>query len=120
VGVEAEDFEAVFAAGELPGELGDDDVHPSTSLRTGLGGKGGEIGDGKGEQGGEGFGVGVEEGVVGVLVGLGPGGVEDGLGFLETGEGLVPPVIPAKAGTHEHGASGSPPTVFMDPGSSPG
>ena len=34
--------------------------------------------------------MGVEEGVVGVLAGLGDGGVEDGLGLVEAGEGLVP------------------------------
>jgi hypothetical protein len=104
-GVPAEALEAVFAAGELPGELRDDDVDPSTSLRTGFGGDGGEIGGGKREEGGEGVGVGVEEGVVAVLVGLGGGGVEDGLGFPEAGEGAVPDsrregwlVIPAEAG----------------------
>jgi hypothetical protein len=43
------------------------------------------------------------EGVVGVLVGLASGGVEDDLDLLEAGEGSVPPVIPAKAGIHEHG-----------------
>jgi hypothetical protein len=47
--------------------------------------------------------VGVEEGVVGVLVGFASGGVEDRLGLLEAGEGLSPFVIPAKAGIHEHG-----------------
>jgi hypothetical protein len=42
----------------------------------------------------------VEEDVVGVIVGLVDGGVEDGLRLLEAGEGLIPPlVIPAKAGT---------------------
>ncbi len=49
VGVLAEDFEAVFAAGEYRGHLRDDDVE--------LGGEGGEIGGG----------VGVEEGVVAIL-----------------------------------------------------
>jgi hypothetical protein len=39
VGVAAEDFEAVFAAGELPGEVGGDVVE--------LGGEGGEIGAGR-------------------------------------------------------------------------
>jgi hypothetical protein len=93
VGVVAEALEAAFAAGELPGLLGDYVVE--------LGGEGGEIGGGEGEEGGEGVGVGVEEEIVGVFVGFGPGGVEDGLGFLETGEGSVPfLVIPAQAGTH--------------------
>lgn len=82
MGVLAEELEAVLAAGELPGEVGDDGVE--------LGGEGGEIGGGEGEKGGEGFGVGVEEGVVGVLVGLVDGGVEGVLGLEETGEGLVP------------------------------
>jgi hypothetical protein len=39
VGVPAEDLKAVFAAGELPGEVGDDDVE--------LGGDRGEIGGGE-------------------------------------------------------------------------
>jgi hypothetical protein len=53
--------------------------------------------------------VGVEEGVVGVLVGLASGAVEDGLHFVEAGEGAVKlvitafTVIPAKAGIHQHG-----------------
>ena len=91
----AEDLEAAFASGELPGELRDDDVK--------LGGEGGEIGGGEGEEGGEGFGVGVEEAAVGVLVLFVNRGVEDGLGLVEPGEGLSPFVIPAKAGIHEHG-----------------
>jgi hypothetical protein len=79
VGVLAEDLQAVVAAAVLPGLVRDDDVE--------LGGKGGEIGGWEGEQGGEGFGMGVEESVVPVLVGLGDGGVEDGLGLVEAGEG---------------------------------
>jgi hypothetical protein len=78
----AEALEAVFASGELPGEVGDDDVE--------LGGEGGEVGGGEGEEGGEGFGVGVEEGVVGVLILFVAGGVEDGLGLVEAGEGSLP------------------------------
>jgi len=88
VGVPAEDFEAVFGAGILPGEVGDDGVE--------LGGEGGEIGGGEGEEGVEGVGVGVEEGVVDVVVGLASGGVERGLGFVETGKGAVP--IGSRAG----------------------
>jgi hypothetical protein len=47
--------------------------------------------------------VGVEEGVVDVLVGLVDGGVEAGLRGPEAGEGFSPFVIPAQAGIHEHG-----------------
>jgi hypothetical protein len=102
MGVVAEDLEALLAAGELPGLLGGDYVE--------LGGEGGKIGGGEGKEGVEGVGVGVEEGVVDVLVGFGLGGVEGGLGLLEAGKGLVPPpVIPAKAGTSKRRArSGSP------------
>jgi hypothetical protein len=81
-GVVAEDLEAVFAAAILPGLVADDVVE--------LGGEGGGIGGREGEEGGEGCGVGVEEGVVAVLVGLGAGGVEDGLGLLEAGEAAGP------------------------------
>ena len=82
MGVPAEDLEAVFAAGELPSLLEDDDVQ--------LGGDRREIGGGEGEEGVEGCGVGVEEGVVGVLVRLAPGGVENGVRLVEAGEGAVP------------------------------
>ena len=81
----AQDFEAVLAAGELPGELGDDDVQ---FFR-----EGGEIGGGEGEEGGEGFGMGVEEAVVGVLILFVAGGVEDGLGLVEACEGLAPGLV---------------------------
>jgi hypothetical protein len=98
VGVVAEDFEAVFAAGELPGEIGDDRVE--------LGREGGKIGGGEGEEGAAGISRGVEEGIVTLLVRLAARGVDGGLGGPEAGEGLAPPVIPAKAGTQGHlGAS---------------
>ena len=62
--------------------MGDDDVE--------LGGEGGEIGGGEGEEGAQRVGCGVEEGVVAVLVGLAGGGVDGGLGCAEAGEGAVP------------------------------
>lgn len=49
------DFEAILAAGQLPGQMGDDDVE--------LGRDGKEIGGRKGEQGAKGVGGGVEEGL---------------------------------------------------------
>lgn len=97
MGVPAEDFEAVFAAGEFPGEVGGDDVE--------LDGDRGEIGGGTSEEGAHRLVGGVDEGVVAVLVGLARGGVDGGLGGTVRHEGSVPNsdregllVIPAEAG----------------------
>ena len=94
MGVPAKDFEAVFAAGQLPGEVRDDDVK--------LGGYRPEVGGGEGEEGAHRLVGGIDEGVVVALVGVARGGVDGGLGGPVMSEGAVPLVIPAKAGTQAH------------------
>lgn len=51
MGVLTEDFEAIPAAGELPGLVGDDEVEPFDFAQDRLGGEGGGIGGGEGEEG---------------------------------------------------------------------
>ena len=97
MGILAKTFEAVLRACLLPGEMGDDDIE--------LGGKAGKIGGGEGEEGAQRLAMHIEQGVVGLLVRLVNGGIENRLRLPEASKGAAPPsVIPAKAGTHEHGS----------------